>query len=87
MTAKKREKLIMTFGLTVEQLIQDIDDIVRRNRMNYIDAIVFYCEKNNFDVESLAKLIPSSLRSKVEESARQTKMLKKQYYNISTLPI
>lgn len=87
MTAKKKEKLIMTFGLTVEQLIQDIDDIVRRNRMNYIDAIVFYCEKNNFDVESLAKLIPSSLRSKVEESARQTKMLKKQYYNISTLPI
>ena len=87
MSPKKKEKLIMTFGLTVEQLIQDIDDIVRRNRMNYIDAIVFYCEKNNFDVESLAKLIPSSLRSKVEESARQTKMLKKQYYNISTLPI
>ena len=87
MTAKKREKLIMKFGLTEEQLVQDIDDIVRRNRMNYIDAIVFYCEKNNFDVESLAKLIPSSLRSKVEESARQTKMLKKQYYNISTLPI
>jgi hypothetical protein len=87
MSAKKKEKLIMTFGLTVEQLVQDIDDIVRRNRMNYIDAIVFYCEKNNFDVESLAKLIPSSLRSKVEESARQTKMLKKQYYNISTLPI
>ena len=87
MTAKKREKLIMTFGLTVEQLVQDIDDIVRRNRMNYIDAIVFYCEKNNFDVEALAKMIPSSLRSKVEESARKTKMLKKQYYRISTLPI
>ena len=87
MTAKKREKLIMTFGLTVEQLVQDIDDIVRRNRMNYIDAMVFYCEKNNFDVEALAKMIPSSLRSKVEESARKTKMLKKQYYRISTLPI
>ena len=87
MTAKKREKLIMKFGLTEEQLVQDIDDIVRRNRMNYIDAMVFYCEKNNFDVEALAKMIPSSLRSKVEESARQTKMLKKQYYNISTLPI
>ena len=87
MTAKKKEKLIMTFGLTVEQLVQDIDDIVRRNRMNYIDAMVFYCEKNNFDVEALAKMIPSSLRSKVEESARKTKMLKKQYYRISTLPI
>jgi hypothetical protein len=77
----------MNFGLTVEQLLEDIEGIVNRHRMNYIDAIVFYCDKNKFDVESLATLIPSSLRSKVEESARQTRMLKKQYYKISTLPI
>ena len=77
----------MNFGLTVEQLLEDIEGIVNRHRMNYIDAIVFYCDKNKFDIESLATLIPSSLRSKVEESARQTRMLKKQYYKISTLPI
>ena len=77
----------MNFGLTVEQLLEDIEGIVNRHRMNYIDAIVFYCDKNKFDVESLAQLIPSSLRSKVEESARQTRMLKKQYYKIATLPI
>ena len=87
MTAKKKEKLIMTFGLTVEQLVQDIDDIVYEDDLNYIDAVVHYCDKNNFDVESLAKLIPSSLRSKIEESARNTRMLKKEYYKISTLPI
>jgi hypothetical protein len=77
----------MNFGLTVEQLLEDIEGIVNRHRMNYIDAIVFYCDKNKFDIESLATLIPSSLRSKVEESARETRMLKKQYYKISTLPI
>ena len=87
MSSRKKEKLIMNFGLTVEQLLEDIEGIVNRHRMNYIDAIVFYCDKNKFDVESLATLIPSSLRSKVEESARQTRMLKKQYYKISTLPI
>jgi|APGre2960657423_1045063.scaffolds.fasta_scaffold80367_2 hypothetical protein len=87
MSSRKKEKLIMNFGLTVEQLLEDIEGIVNRHRMNYIDAIVFYCDKNKFDIESLATLIPSSLRSKVEESARQTRMLKKQYYKISTLPI
>ena len=87
MCSRKKEKLIMNFGLTVEQLLEDIEGIVTRHRMNYIDAIVFYCDKNQFDIESLATLIPSSLRSKVEESARQTRMLKKQYYQIGTLPI
>jgi hypothetical protein len=87
MSSRKKEKLIMNFGITVEQLLEDIEGIVNRHRMNYIDAIVFYCDKNKFDIESLAALIPSSLRSKVEESARQTRMLKKQYYKISTLPI
>lgn len=87
MSSRKKEKLIMNFGLTVEQLLEDIEGIVNRHRMNYIDAIVFYCDKNKFDIESLATLIPSSLRSKVEESARETRMLKKQYYKISTLPI
>ena len=85
--SRKKDKLIMNFGLTVEQLIEDIEAIVNKHRMNYIDATIHYCDKNKFDVESLAKLIPSSLRSKIEESARQTRMLKKQYYNISTLPI
>ena len=74
-------------GITPEQLVQDINDIAYRNRMNYIDATVYYCEKNNLDIESVGKLVPSSLKSKIEESAREVKMLKKEFNNISTLPI
>lgn len=77
----------MNFTLTVDRLLEDVEGIVARHRMNYIDAIVFYCDKNKFDIESLAMMIPASLRSKVEESARETRMLKKQYYKIGTLPI
>ena len=43
-------------GITPEQLVQDINDIAYRNRMNYIDATVYYCEKNNLDIESVGKL-------------------------------
>ena len=74
-------------GITPEQLVQDINDIAYRNRMNYIDATVYYCEKNNLDIESVGKLVPSSLKSKIEESAREIRMLKKEFNNISTLPI
>jgi len=74
-------------GITPEQLVQDINDIAYRNRMNYIDATVYYCEKNNLDIESVGKLVPSSLKSKIEESAREVRMLKKEFNNISTLPI
>jgi len=77
----------MMIGITPEQLVQDISDIVYRNKMNYIDATVFYCEKNNLDVESVGKIVPSSLKSKIEESARVNRMLKRKYNDISTLPI
>lgn len=77
----------MMIGVTPESLVQDITGIASRNRMNYIDATVLFCEQRGLDVESVGKLIPSSLRSKIEESAREMKMLKKQYNNISTLPL
>jgi hypothetical protein len=32
--------------------------------MNYIDAIVYFCEQNNIDVESVPKLISKPLKEK-----------------------
>jgi len=87
MSRIKKKDLYIMIGITPEQLVQDINDIAYRNRMNYIDATVYYCEKNNLDIESVGKLVPSSLKSKIEESAREVKMLKKEFNNISTLPI
>lgn len=87
MSRIKKKDLYIMIGITPEQLVQDINDIAYRNRMNYIDATVYYCEKNNLDIESVGKLVPSSLKSKIEESAREVRMLKKEFNNISTLPI
>ena len=87
MSRIKKKDLYIMIGITPEQLVQDINDIAYRNRMNYIDATVYYCEKNNLDIESVGKLVPSSLKSKIEESAREIRMLKKEFNNISTLPI
>lgn len=84
---KTKRNMLMQLGLNPDTLCQEISDIARRHSMNYIDATVFFCEQNDVEVESLAALIPPSLKALIEESARDCRMLKKQYNDIGTLPI
>ena len=43
----------------------EIETIVKDNRMSYIDAIVFFCEKNNLDVEVVPKLMSKPLKQRL----------------------
>ena len=45
--------------------------------MNYIDAIIHFCEKNNIDVESVPKLISKPLKEKLRYEAMELNFLKK----------
>lgn len=57
---------------------EEIENIVRDNKgMKYIDAIVFFCEKNNVDVETIPKLISKPLKEKIKCEAMQLNFLKK----------
>ena len=57
---------------------QEIEDLVRDNHdMNYIDAIIHFCEKNNFDLESIPKLIPKPLKEKIKCEAMELNFLKR----------
>jgi hypothetical protein len=55
-----------------------IEDIVKVNDdMNYIDAIVSYCESNNLEVESVTKLISKPLKEKIKCDAINLNFLKR----------
>lgn len=57
---------------------QEIEKIVQtENDMNYIDAIVFYCEKNKIDLESVPKLISKPLKEKLKYEAIELNFLKR----------
>jgi len=57
---------------------EEIEIIVQDNKgMKYIDAIVFFCEKNNLDVETVPKLISKPLKEKLRCEAMQLNFLKK----------
>jgi hypothetical protein len=54
-----------------KQLVLDNKD------MNYIDAIVHFCELNAIDVESVPKLISKPLKEKLKYEAMELNFLKR----------
>lgn len=70
-----------------EDMLRDIKEIVANTKMDYLSATVYYCQKNNYDIEAVAKTIPQSLRTLVEESAKKLKLFKKIHNNSQSLPI
>ena len=57
---------------------QEIETLVLENKdMNYIDAIVFFCDKNTIDLESVPKLISKPLKEKIKYEAQELNFLKR----------
>jgi hypothetical protein len=69
---------INKFSMAIEERVY-MDDIP------YIDAVVLYCEENNFEVEVAAKLISGVLKSKIQMEAESLHFLPKS--ETSKLPI
>ena len=59
------------FAQAIEQLVLD------NKSMNYIDAIVHFCEQNNLDLESVPKLISKPLKEKIKWDAQQLNFMKR----------
>ena len=57
---------------------QEIESLVQINaEMNYIDAIIHFCDKNGIDVESVPKLISKPLKVKIKYEAQEINFMKK----------
>ena len=57
------EKALESKFFCPSRFAQEIETLVHANDdMNYIDAIILFCEKNNIDVESVPKLISKPLK-------------------------
>lgn len=56
--------LVVNNGLTAEKFVSELDKIVKQFKIDTIDAIVYYCEKNNLEIETAAAMIKSNARIK-----------------------
>ena len=55
----------------------EIEKLVKNEKLNYIDAIVLYCEENNIEIDSITKLISKPLKEKLKCDAQQLNFMKK----------
>lgn len=72
------EKVLESKFFCPSRFAQEIESLVQTNLdMNYIDAIVHFCETNNIDLESVPKLISKPLKEKLKYEAMELNFLKK----------
>jgi len=72
------EKALENKFFCPSRFAQEIENLVQVNvEMNYIDAIIYFCEQNNIDLESVTKLISKPLKEKIKYEAMELNFLKK----------
>lgn len=74
----KLESILEEKFLSSAKFSEIIENLVKNNsEMNYIDAIVYYCEENNLEVESISKLVSKPLKEKLKRDAITLNFLKR----------
>ena len=72
------EKVLASKFFCPAKFAENIESLVLENKdMNYIDAIVHFCDQNNIDVESVPKLISKPLKEKIKCDALELNFMKK----------
>jgi hypothetical protein len=72
------EKVLEQKFFCPTRFAQEIETLVKENsELNYIDAVVCFCEKNSIDLESVSKLISKPLKEKLKCNAMELNFLKK----------
>lgn len=74
---------------TSATVINGINDIIIRLQLGIIDAIIYYCEQYDLEMEFVAKIIKGDrvLRERLEEEATTLNMLKITKNSGNTLPV
>ena len=58
------------FSLIIEGVVKD------KKPITYMDAILWYCEQNQIEVESVGRLISKSLKEKIQVEASKANLIK-----------
>ena len=54
-----------------------IEGVVKEKRpISYMDAILWYCEQNQIEVESVGRLISKALKEKIQVEASKANLIK-----------
>ena len=78
MPENELEKVLESKFFCPTRFAQEIEQLVLLNKdMNYIDAIVHFCDQHSLDLESVPKLISKPLKDKIKRDAQELNFMKK----------
>ena len=58
------------FSLIIEGVVKD------KKPITYMDAIIWYCEQNQIEVESVGRLISKALKEKIQVEASKANLIR-----------
>ena len=64
-------------------LMENIENLVQKTKMSYIDAVMYYCEENKLEPETAGKMIGGKLKQNIQEEAEDLHLIQR----TSKLPI
>ena len=76
-TNTELEQAIENKFLTPSKFAMEIEGIVAKEGMNYIDAIIHYCDQNEIELETVPKLISKPLKEKLKYDAQELNFIKR----------
>ena len=63
--------------------MENIESLVQKTKMSYIDAVMYYCEENKLEPETAGKMIGGKLKQNIQEEAEDLHLIQR----TSKLPI
>jgi adenylate cyclase class IV len=75
------------FKITPKTFSLQIEQIAVKKSISHLDAVTHYCETNEIEVETVAKLITKALKAKIEANARELRLISSDLEGRGKLPI
>ena len=57
--------------------MENIEQLVQKTQMTYIDAIMFYCDENKLEPETAGKMIGGKLKQNIQDEAENLHLIEK----------
>ncbi len=73
------DDVILQKTMSNDKFIREIERLVAKYNLDYMDAVVHLCEKNNIEIEAAASIIKYNIkiRSKIQAAAEDLNYLPK----------
>lgn len=87
MSKEELNKVLEEKFITPIHFSYEVEKIVLKEKINYIDAILLYCERESVDVEAIPKLMTKPLKEKLKIDANRLNYMKSRDFSKAKLPL